>query len=107
MFRQLGHREIPSDTIGTYEPGTSTFQSNLDVNRRSHQSLAVAGLLARHLGALLARNEHFPPWPDGAFAELLASALLATVALAGSRLWWVSAFCASGSLVLWLFVMAA
>jgi hypothetical protein len=45
-------------------------------------------------------NVPFPFWPEGAFAELLLAALLASVAaILGSRLWWSAAACAVATLL--------
>lgn len=55
----------------------------------------------------LRHNLLFPPWPVGAAAELVISALLGVFAAAsGSRAWWATVGCAIASLALMLFMFS-
>ena len=51
------------------------------------------------------QNVRFPLWPTGAIVELLLSLLLASLAaIRGSRIWWLSALCAAGTLGFLIFL---
>jgi hypothetical protein len=55
----------------------------------------------------LRRNVPYPWWPTGTIIDLTLSTVLAGVAATrGSRLWWASAACAVGTLVLLIAMFA-